>query len=63
MILKDTINDEMAEEEAAAKHRLNIANDQVLSKRRLTLLSDPNEYCDDPEHGDIDEIVEGSLLF
>lgn len=34
----------------------------MLSKRRLTLLSDPNEFCDDPEHGDIDEIVEGSLL-
>ena len=53
----------MAEEEAAAKNQLNNEKDQVLSKRRLTLLSDPNEFCDDPEHGDVDEIVEGSLLF
>lgn len=53
----------MAEEAAAAINRLNIEKDQTLSKRRLTLLSDPNEFCDDPEHGDVDEIVEGSLLF
>lgn len=53
----------MAEEAATdAINRLNNENDLTLSKRRLTLLSDPNEFCDDPEHGDVDEIVEGSLL-
>ena len=52
----------MAEEEAVAINRSNVAKDLTLSKRRLTLLSDPNEFCDDPEHGDVDEIVEGSFI-